>query len=337
MKNLLKNFILTPLASRPVSLLASQFLNSHTPIFLVHQLVHDEDGYGITLHHLRKCLGYLVKNGHHFISLEDAISAIKNNTLLPKKSVVFTMDDGYMEQATIVAPIFLEFNCPITFFIISDVLDQKLWPWDAKVSWLISNSPKSQLTINFDDETLHLDISSTEKKHHARHRVRDYIKETSAEEVDYNLNKLALAAGISIPDTAPELYKAANWDIVRDLENKGVRFAPHSKTHRILSKMQATTARLEIEHSWKRLNEELHNPLNVFCYPTGRQFDFGPREIGILKENNFIGAVSTIPGFIRTNKKHHHKLYSLPRLALPDNMPDFIQYCSWIESIRGTP
>ncbi len=165
MKTFLKNIITPPLASRPVSALAHHFLGQHTPIFLIHQLIHDKkNGDGITPKHLRDCLKYLVKNGYNFVSLKDAISALKQNTPLPNKSVVFTMDDGYLEQATIAAPIFLEFKCPVTFFVITDMLDDNLWPWDAKISWLINHSPKQQLTISFSDEILHFDISNAEKK-----------------------------------------------------------------------------------------------------------------------------------------------------------------------------
>jgi len=335
--DIVKNLIIPPLASRPVSALASHFLSPHVPVFLVHQLVHDKKyGYGITHAHLRKCLAYLVKKGHTFVSLEEAILAIKNGTTLPDKSVVFTMDDGYLEQATIAAPIFLEFGCPVTFFVVTDMLDQKLWPWDAKISWLINNSLKQQLTVNFDDETLALDISGTEQKHLARHNIRNYLKEIDSENIDVALNQLAIATDVAIPESPPDIYKALSWDIARELEKKGVTFAPHSKTHRILSKVRAATARQEIEHSWQRLNEELSKPLNVFCYPTGRKFDFGPREISILKENNFLGAVSTMPGYLTPLENASFDLFSLPRFNLPDSMADFIQYCTWIEHAKAS-
>jgi len=334
-KYILKKLIIPALASRPLTTLASHFLGPHTPVFLVHQLVHDKKyGYGVTPDHLRNCLTYLVEHGHNFISLKEAILALKHGTSLPTKSVVFTMDDGYLEQMTITAPIFLEFECPVTFFVITDMLDQKLWPWDAKISWLINNSPKQRLTIDFDDETLSLDISGNDTKHHARYLLRNYIKETDSENIDHSLVQIAAAAGISIPESPPDLYKTANWDLARELEKKGVSFAPHSKTHRILSKMQATTARQEIEYSWKRLNEELNQPIAVFGYPTGRRFDFGPREISILKENNFLGAVSTIPGYLTPLKNADLELFSLPCFDLPESITDFIQYCTWIEHAK---
>lgn len=244
------------------------------------------------------------------------------------------MDDGFAEQATVTAPIFMEFKCPLTFFIITDMLDQNFWPWDAKVSWLINNSKKPNLEIKFEDEIVNLDISNTEKKHHARYKIRDFIKETNFDNIADTLDRVSTATGISIPETPPHLYKAANWDMVRELEIKGITFAPHSKTHHILSKIDAQSARNEIEFSWKRLKKELNNPLEVFCYPTGRIFDFGPREISILKENNFLGAVSTTPGYLTSLDHPDLNLFSLPRFDLPETLTDFIQYCTWIEHAK---
>ena len=332
MKTFLKHLVIPPLATRPITTLATHLLGHHVPVFFVHKLINNKtSGYGITPGHLRNCLTYLVKNGYNFVTLKQAILALKNGTPLPNKSVAFTMDDGYLEQATISVPLFQEFDCPVTFFIITDMLDQNLWPWDAKIAWLLNKSKKQSLDIKFKDETIHLDISDYEKKHKARLEVRDFIKETEAANITDNLNCVAKAAGIPIPELTPHPYKAINWEIARELEKKGVIFAPHSKTHRVLSKMDAQSARDEIEGSWQRLKEELSEPLKIFCYPTGRIFDFGPREISILKENNFLGAVSSISGYLTSIEDSNINLFSLPRFDIPESMSDFIQYCSWIE------
>lgn len=336
MKHILKKLFIPPLTSRPVSALASHFLNAHTPVFLIHQLAHDKKhSYGLTPDHLRNCLSYLTENGHNFVSLKDAILALQYGHALPDKAVVFTIDDGFMEQTTAIVPIFLEFKCPLTFFVITDMLDQAIWPWDAKVSWLINNSTKSSIKIEFSDEAIHIDISNAEKKHYARDIVRAFIKETDAENITDALNCVAIATGVTIPDIPPHQYKAMTWDVARELEAKGVTFAPHSKTHQILSKMNAQSAKNEIEGSWQRLKEELNDPLNVFGYPTGRLFDFGSREISILKENNFLAAVSTIPGHLTSIEDPDLNLFSLPRLDLPESMTDFIQYCTWIEYAKN--
>jgi hypothetical protein len=98
-----------------------------------------------------------------------------------------------------------------------------------------------------------------------------------------------------------------------------------------LSRVSDDTSAKEILDAWKTLDTELENPLKLFCYPTGRALDYGQREVRILRDNGFIGAVTTIPGFADPENNDINQLYNLPRFALPDTMEDFIQYCSWIE------
>jgi peptidoglycan/xylan/chitin deacetylase (PgdA/CDA1 family) len=334
-KTQLKKLFVPALASRPVSALATSILGHGVPIFMLHRMnTPNQPSTGVEPEYLRQCLRYLVDKGYTFVSLEDVILSLKNKTKLPKKAVAFTMDDGFSDQGNVAAPIFLEFNCPLTFFVITGLVSNSLWPWDAQVSWIINNALSDQLTINFEGETLHLFLGDKTDRHAAREQVRNIIKEMSSENITEILSKLADAADLPLPATIPSNFEPLDWDTARKLESKGIRFAPHSATHRILSKLSRKLAEEEIVQSWGVLNEELSNPLKVFCYPTGRALDFGPREISILKNQGFLGAASTVPGYVETNSDPEEQIFRLPRFELPDNMMDFIQCCSWIERAK---
>jgi hypothetical protein len=211
------------------------------------------------------------------------------------------------------------------------MIDQVLWPWDAQVSWIIKNTAETSLSVELPDELIHLDISDNDSMNTARQNIRDIFKELDAEALPAMIGRLAQAAGIAVPSTAPPTYQALSWQTARSLEQRGVRFAPHSRTHRILSKLSAESAREEITGSWQTLQRELSNPLKVFCYPTGRLFDYGPREIANLQQSGFLGATSSIPGVVDLDDHPEQQVYCLPRISLPHSMAYFIQYCSWIE------
>jgi peptidoglycan/xylan/chitin deacetylase (PgdA/CDA1 family) len=268
------------------------------------------------------------------VSLEALVLALRDQTALPQRAVVFTMDDGFQDQGDIAAPIFLEFECPVTFFVITGLLDRTLWPWDAQVSWIIDNSTKPSLQVGLEDESVEVHLRDLPERRSARQKVRDLIKEMDAEHVPDLVHQLATAADVALPPAIPAAYQPLDWGMARQLEAQGVRFAPHSRSHRILSKLRRSSVEDEICVSWSTLQRELSNPLKVFCYPTGRIFDFGPREIEILKNEGFLGAAATIPGFVEPDLPADKQLFSLPRFELPDNLTDFIQYCSWIEHAR---
>ncbi|MDT8453019.1 MAG: polysaccharide deacetylase family protein [Gammaproteobacteria bacterium] len=337
MKELLKNILIPSLASSSVSVLANALFGRGIPVFMIHRMkVSGHANSGTTPEYLRQCLSYLVANGYTFVSLEEIIQSLIKQTSLPIKSVAFTMDDGFLEQGTVAAPIFLEFNCPVTFFVVTSMLDQKLWPWDAKVSWIIDNTKKSRITIRFEDEWLNETLGDKGNCTTARAKIRNIIKEMDAELIPELINQLAKEAEVSVPEAAPCCYQSLNWEMARELESRGIRFAPHSMSHRILSKLNRPSAEDEILGSWQVLERELANPVKIFCYPTGRVLDFGPREIAILKKESFLGAVSTEPGYVEVKKDPEKQLFRIPRLVVPDNMKDFMQYCSWIERAKGS-
>ena len=335
MKSLLNKLLVPVLASRPVSALATRYFGRGIPIFMVHRIKSEGQSVtGISPEYLRSCLRYLVEEGYDFLSLDALVQSLGNREPLPENAVVFTMDDGYLDQARLASPIFLEFNCPVTFFVISGMLDQNLWPWDSQVAWIIENSRKSVFEVDLSGEVLRLDIDDAPKKRHARHKMWNFMKAMDAELIHESICKLAHAAGTLVPEAAPPAYQSLNWEMARELEKTGIRFAPHSRTHRILSKLGRDAVESEIRGSWETMTSHLVKPLKVFCYPTGRRLDFGKREIDILKKEGFLGAVSTIPGYVTNSMSTEEQLFSLPRFELPESMTYFIQYCSWIEYVK---
>lgn len=336
MRKLLKNLLIPILANRHISTIAHRLLDCGTPVFMLHRIApHGQPREGrIDPEHLRNCLEYLRENHYTFISLGELISALHDNKSLPPKSVCFTVDDGYIDQAQITAPVFLEYNCPVTFFVITGMLDQAVWPWDAQVSWIIESSKKISLESSAVVKQLGIKSDEITSKRELRRSIQNAIKKIDAELIPEFLQQLADTASVIIPKTPPPDYQPMNWNSARQLEKRGVHFAPHSVTHNILSRLSQKSMEQEINQAWQIISNELENPLKVFCYPNGRPVDFGEREIEALKKAGYLGAMSTTPDFVMNDKKSRDYIYSLPRFALPDNMTDFIQYCSWMKCIR---
>jgi peptidoglycan/xylan/chitin deacetylase (PgdA/CDA1 family) len=329
--NKAKQLIIPIMASRPVSVVARHITGYGIPVFLLHRLAQQGNNEGITSQHLRRCLQYLIDNDYSFISLEQYIQALLNKQALPNRAVVFTMDDGYIDQAEIIAPIFLEFGCPLTFFVITGMLDNILWPWDAQLAWIIRITNKEILDTSILGYPLKFRLDNAAVRRHARHRLLDALRVQQAEQVPAMIQQLARDAAVTLPDQAPEDFTPMNWDTARALERQGIHFAPHSVTHSTLSRVCDDTSAREILDSWKSLQTQMKNPLKLFCYPTGRAIDYSLREIMILRDNRFLGAVSSIPGFIEQYNNDKNQLLKIPRFGLPHSMEDFIQCCSWIE------
>jgi peptidoglycan/xylan/chitin deacetylase (PgdA/CDA1 family) len=337
LKNNIKNIVMPLLASRPATAIANLFFSRGIPLFMLHRMTQaSEPGNGeTTSRHLRRCLQFLVKNKYNFISLERLVLALRNEESLPPKPVLFTLDDGYVDQADIAVPIFSEFDCPVTFFVITGMLDQTLWPWDAKVSWIMETTGKTSLNTTISGQPVNLNLGNSHERRLAKCLLHNLLREVNAADVPEILRHLASDADVLIPQEAPAAYRPLSWEMARQLEQENVQFAPHSVTHSILSRLNRESLEREIHDSWLTMTNELARPLKIFCYPTGRSIDFGRREIETLKSNGFLGAVTAIPGVYKIEYPPEKHIYSLPRFPLPQSMGEFIQYCSWIEANRG--
>lgn len=328
----IKNLLVSTLTNRWISSLATGILGHGIPIFMLHRIYPDNTPGKIhTPSYLRKCLTYLKKHNYHFVSVTEILQSIIHNTCLPKKSVAFTIDDGFIDQALLAAPVFIEFKCPVSIFLITDFLDGKMWPWFSKVRFMMETTNAQTIEFETKSERISLPLKNMGQKYIAYRRLSDLIKHLDWSFHDTTLSTLADLTDVDISQSPPEQYRPMTWDLARELESKGIMFGPHTLTHPILSKVSDEQSRNEIIHSWRRVKEELNAPAPVFCYPNGSHTDYGSREIEILKNTDMIGALSTIPMQFRPNSVQADIAYNLPRYSLPENYNDFIMYCSWIE------
>ena len=337
MKNIAKKLLVPILASRPIAAVANRFFGGGTPVFMLHRMddaEHARAG-GTRTAHLRRCLQYLVDQDYRFISLEQLVTTLTEGRPLPAKTVVFTMDDGFVDQARIAAPIFEEFHCPLTFFVITGMLDQSLWPWDTQVAWITEAASAQSLATSVAGKPFTLPLGNINDRRHAKRVLHDAIREAPSDAIGKIVRQIASDAGVVIPETPPPAYQPMTWDMARQLERRGIQFAPHSVTHNLLSRLDDDKLQQEISDSWATLDRELLSPLKVFCYPTGRTGDYDARSINMLRDSGYLAAVTTTPDFVMPVKGDADLLYSLPRFSLPNSMEDFIQCCTWIEYAKN--
>jgi peptidoglycan/xylan/chitin deacetylase (PgdA/CDA1 family) len=92
----------------------------------------------------------------------------------------------------------------------------------------------------------------------------------------------------------------------------------HTVSHRLLSKLADDEARAEIETSRNVLREITNREIPVFAYPNGRPGqDYGPRDVEIVRQLGFVGAVSTAWGVASRASDP----FQLPRFTPWDRTP----------------
>jgi peptidoglycan/xylan/chitin deacetylase (PgdA/CDA1 family) len=230
-----------------------------------------------------------------------------------KRTIAFTVDDGYADFGRIAAPIFAEFDCPVTVFLPTGFLDGQHWLWWDSVS-LALTALKREPEVGPMVEALKL-VPEAEKLE----RISALVRES----------------GIELAKSPTPKYAPLTWDDVRRLSRSGVTFGPHTVTHPTMSRTPEDQLQFEIAESWRRVRAEAGAAaVPVFCYPNGDSADFHCREERAVAAHGMRAAMSARPGYASHRDfgaARPSARFSLPRFGYTEDPGLFIQVASGVE------
>ena len=335
----IKEIAMAGLASRPVSAVMSPLLRDRACIFMLHRFRDPTSGLRGTHDPavLRACLGEVRRARAPVLSLDELVTRVIDGDEVKPGTIAFTMDDGFWDQGEIGAETFLEFDIPVTIFLITGLQDETLWPWDDRLAWIYEHSRAERLSISFHGHRLAQVLSpNLDQRRSAMRETRSIFKTLPFIDLEPSLTALAQHAEVAVPERPPRIHRGIGWDNARSLERRGIDFGPHSVSHGIISRMTESQARTELLEAWQRLKTELQDPVSVYGWPTGRASDFGPREISILREAGFRAAVATGDNYADLKQGEvDAALFRLQRFGLPNTLGKFVSTRSWVGRARN--
>jgi peptidoglycan/xylan/chitin deacetylase (PgdA/CDA1 family) len=241
-----------------------------------------------------------------------------------------------MDQATVAAPLFAEYGCPVTTFVTTGFLDGNLWFWWDQIEFVFRHAARRALAVRIGDAVFEYRWDSEDQRVRAQAEFTAVCKRVSEAERIAAITQLAQALEVEVPRTPPSQFAPMSWDQVRKCEGMGMTFGPHSVSHPVLSRTTHDATVYEITESWARLRAEVRRPVPVFCYPNGQWGDFGDREMAELRRLRFAGAVVAEPGYANALACRHEEnsRFRVQRFGFPDDLPHMIQYVSGVERLK---
>ena len=237
--------------------------------------------------------------------------------------MAFTVDDGFADQAQVTARIFSEFDCPATFFLISGFLDGDIWPWDDQLFYLFENTKRDGVELELASGSTNLRMRNKKEMEYSRRLLREYLKTGPAENIYQSMTDLAIALDVELPNKPPKQYAPMSWDEARALQEQGHLLAPHTVSHKMVSKLGDEQAEYELGRSHARLVEELGRVSSVYAFPNGKSHDFSDRDVAIVQRLGYQGAVSTEPTHALLQQRTNSDTIPVwGRFGLPDTIAD---------------
>jgi peptidoglycan/xylan/chitin deacetylase (PgdA/CDA1 family) len=256
---------------------------------------HDPEG-------LRELLKALRTAGIEFVDLDQAIRYCDERPSgLPRLAVSFTVDDGYCDFADVAWPVFRDFDCPVSLFVVPGAIAGEDWFWWDKLEWIMRHSATNSYSLAIGHDRVSATWSDSNSMSVAFSQLANALKSVSQSELNRVILDFSEHSGLSLPTSAPCEYQVLGWQRLRELEKQGVRLGPHTMTHPVLSRCTDEHAQREIGESVSALRREVSAPLNVFCYPNGRPSDQGVRERQLVKAAGVPYALTTSNGLLHSD------------------------------------
>ncbi|NJD30024.1 MAG: hypothetical protein FIA92_17230 [Chloroflexi bacterium] len=267
----------------------------------------------------------------HFqpVALGDVLAAHRGGRALPRRAVLLTFDDAYLDFRDHAWPILRRAGLPATLFVPSAYPDAPaggFW-WDRLWGAVAMTSIR-----RFDSPVGPLDLGAEPRRRAAARALVEHHKGLPHDEAMASVERLVARLG-----GAPAGPTVLGWDDLRSLAAAGVAIAPHSRTHPLLT--QVHPGRLPEETTGSRL--DLERQLDgaaagtVFAYPAGGVDD---RAVRALAEGGFELAFTTRRGVNRIGRSDPLRLrrINVGNRAQPALIRAQIAFYTWRYHRPGT-
>lgn len=302
-------------------------------LFRTHALLPGLGGRGVifTLHHVapterrrfRPNAGLTVTPGF----LEQAVLAARECGLVPvhlhelpalladpadrRRFVVFTLDDGYRDNAAFAAPVFRRHAVPYTIFLTGGFVERQRTIWWETAAALLERA--SAIILDFGAGPERVETATLAQKRAAFARLEALVGAIDEDEAVARIDQAARRAGVDPMAIVDQLVMGES-EIRALAEDPLAHFGAHTLSHVNLRRVGAERLRCEVEGSARAVARYAGRRARSFAYPYGWARAAGAREAQAVREAGFPVAVTTRPGVLSADCLRQPAL--LPRVSL---------------------
>ncbi len=273
------------------------------------------DGNLVTAVQLRRQLR-LLKAHYNVISPELFVQWRKGESMLPRRAVLLTCDDGLLNCLTDMLPVLKEENLSCLFFVTgASAAETRATLWYEELLVLLLQAVNGHIEISAGNVTFEGEVSSREQR---RAVWWNWVKRLSQlDGVARNLflqaarKQLGHGESPSVDQASASFCRRFGLLTVselRELASAGMAIGAHTLSHPVLSQLAADVAFSEISESRAKLEFALGMPVWAFAYPFGDLASVTPQILEMPQTAGFISAFLNYGGGLGA---------ALPSFAMP--------------------
>lgn len=257
---------------------------------------------------LEKIIREYKRQDFDFISLDSLHRILTSGAIIKRPFIVFTIDDGYLDNYTNALPVFEKYDVPFAIFVATDFIDKKaiLW-WDVIEKMILQGG-------NIQTRDGHVYCCNTfQQKWDTFRLLRERILLLDQTRLEEELNNMFCYNTIDWYE--PIRNQGMSWEQISILSHHPLcTIGGHTVSHPALNKLDEATYRWEIEEGVKRIEKVTGTPIEHFAYPYGLTYEKGTLSDSLFHKFNFKTAFAATGGCI--TKDNQHRIALLPRVFL---------------------
>ncbi len=269
--------------------------------------IHNHKSLEISPERLEGIIKFFKARDYSFISLDELLT-INRTTKPTRKFVVFTFDDGYLDNYEYAYPIFRKHGVPFTIYIATSLPDSQAILWWYLLEDVVLADSSIQLEV--EGRKMKFRTQTIKEKELTFNKIRQWF--AVADEINLPILSNSLFHGKEEAISAKTKALSLTWEHVKALsQDPLVTIGSHTVNHFPLDSLTAEKSAYEMIESKKIIESRIGKEVRHFCYPLGSH---GRKEIEILKKSRYATATTIKMANIFTENLEHP--FSLPRIMI---------------------
>jgi peptidoglycan/xylan/chitin deacetylase (PgdA/CDA1 family) len=231
------------------------------------------------------------------IALDEAVRYLKSGEIRNAETVI-TLDDGWVSNLSVAAPILERFGFPACVYITTEHLSAGTEVFNVALYYMLCRSPRQSLKL----QGLHANLDGSYEIGHSPSALHCKLIQAaenafpSLSDRQQLLGPIARALDLDINEVlANGRFQLLNRAEIKLLHNRGVSIQLHTHTHRLPESSFEKMAP-EIISNRDALQALLGTVPRHFCYPSGR---YSPQHLLWLRNLGIASATTCEPGLNR--------------------------------------
>jgi len=298
-----------------VHLLTKPFYQGMGQILMFHRVVpptgklriHNHESLEVSPQYLENLIQFFKNKGYNFLSLDDVMS-LKHQPKPTKKFVVFTFDDGYVDNLTVAYPILKKHSIPFTIYVATNMPNGNAIVWWYLLEDLVVEN--TEVRVKVDEKETVFKTDTVRNKEISFNQIRSLLATADASTLKILVESIFHDRKEVIPAKAKEL--SLSWEQISELSlDPLVTIGAHTVSHLPLDSLSYDKSKFEILESKKVIESHILTEVKHFCYPIG---SYGKKEVEIMQNSGYATATTTKMANLFSPTLDHP--FSLPRIMI---------------------